>query len=601
MKVSDYVFEFIKKLGIEDVFMLCGGGCMHLTDSVGKSGLRYIPCLHEQAAAVAAIGYSQYKNEMGVVLVTTGPGGTNTITGVAGAWADSMPLLVLSGQVKTADLSGDTGVRMLGFQEVDIVNVVKPITKYAATVLEPDKIRWHLEKAVYEANHGRKGPVWLDIPLDVQAAQIDADALEGFQPREKYSEEENHKAISVKVKEAYEMLKEAKRPVILAGYGIRHAGAYEEFIRLAKALDIPVLTTWKAIDFLSDDDPLYFGRPGSTGQRGANFMLQNCDLLLSLGARMDYGQIGYEHRYFARGAKKIVVDCDPSEFKKYQFHVELPIIEDVKQFICKLLELEPEPVSCADWKEKGREWNRKYPVILPEFFVQKTDERMSTYAFTDVLTRLTTENYVHAPCCSGVGVEIFLQAMHINPGVRAVINCPGLGAMGFDIPNALGAALASGKITVCVAGDGGFQINIQELETIRRKKLPVKFFVLNNGGYGSITNMQRNYFGGFYVGSNEESGLTLPMLSKTAAAYDCHYRRLDQVKDLEKEIKQVLDEPGCSICEVIVKEDEKSQPRVSSYLGRDGKMYSRPLEDLWPFLPREEFYKNMIVPPVEEQ
>lgn len=603
MKLSDYIFQYLKQQGIDNIFMLCGGGCMHLVDSIGRSEIRYISCLHEQAATIAAIGYSQYRNQMGVALVTTGPGGTNTLTGVAGAWADSMPLLIISGQVKTADLSGETGVRMLGFQEVDVVNMARPITKYAVTVTEPSEIRYHLEKAVYMANTGRKGPVWLDIPLDVQAAQIDPEMLEGFLPEKEADEEGEHKgqeSLSDQIWQAWEMLQEAKRPVILAGYGIKFANAYQEFLQLIETLNIPVLTTWKGIDFLDEEDPLYFGRPGSTGQRAANYMIQNCDVLLSLGARMDYGQIGYEHQFFAREAKKIVVECDPAEFKKFRFPIDLPVLGDAGAFIKGLLKIKPTKIPCEEWKVRGREWNCKYPVVTEEFFKQEAGERMSTYAFVEALSRMTAENEVYAPCCSGVGVEILLQAMHIKKGTEVVVNCPGLGSMGFGVPNALGVALASGKNTVCVTGEGGFQMNIQELETIRRLKLPVKFFVLNNGGYGSITNMQRNYFNGFYVGSNEESGMTTPKLDKIADAYGYGYTCIEQVGDLAVSIRRVLDEPGPVICEVFVKEDEKSQPKAASALGKDGKMRSKPLEDLWPFLPREEFIKDMIIPIVEE-
>lgn len=614
MKVSDYVFGYLKERGSEKVFLVCGGGCMHLADSLGRSGMGYVPCLHEQGAAVAAIGYSQYREEMGVVLVTTGPGGTNTLTGVAGAWADSMPLLVISGQVKRSDMSGDTGVRMLGFQEVDIVSMAKPVTKYAVTVKDPESIRYHMERAVHEANSGRKGPVWLDIPLDVQASQIEPEKLVGYEEVQEREErevragkerksgerEESWEQMKEAAQKTCELLKESKRPVILAGYGIRLGGAYEEFMEAAVALDIPVLTTWKAIDFLEEEHPLYYGRPGSTGQRGANFMLQNSDLVLSLGARLDYGQIGYEHKYFARGAKKIVVERDPSELGKLGFSVDLPVLGEIKEFLKSLLEEKPGAVECEAWKERGREWNRRYPVITEEAYRQEEGEGMSAYAFVDQLSKKVTEDCVYAPCCSGVGVEMFLQSLRIGKGVRAVVNCPGLGAMGFDIPNALGVGLASGKTTVCVAGDGGFQMNIQELETIRRLKLRVKFFVLNNGGYGSITNMQRNYFGGYYVGSNEESGLSLPSLKRIAEAYGYHYSRIERTEELGEGIRRVLREGECSICEVMVKKEEKASPKVSSSLGRDGRMHSRPLEDLWPFLPREEFRENMIIEPVEE-
>lgn len=595
MKLSDYVFQYLENYGIKDLFMLCGGGCMHLVDSVGKSNINYISCLHEQAATIASIAYSQYRNEMGVVLVTTGPGGTNTITGVAGAWADGMPLLILSGQVKRSDISGDTGIRMLGFQEVDIVSIVKPITKYAVTIEKPEDIKYHLDKAVYYANEGKKGPVWLDIPLDVQAAEIDPKQLKGFVMNETKEYSDMDEAVNTTV----ELLKKSKRPVMLAGYGIMLSGAYNDFIKFVKSLNIPVLTTWKGIDFLDDKDPLYFGRPGTTGQRGANFMIQNCDLLLAVGARLDYGQIGYEHDTFAREAVKIIVDIDEAELKKYKFKVDIPIIGDAGKYLRALLEKNIGALDCEEWRVKGREWNNKYPVIQPEFYNVK--KGVSTYAMVDVLSSLTDENYVYAPCCSGVSVEIMLQSMKVNKGVRVVLNSAGLGSMGFGVPTVLGVGIASGKKTVCVTGEGGFQLNIQELESIKRLKIPAKFFICNNGGYGSIMNTQMNYFKGHFVGANRESGLTLPELEKIAYAYGYEYHRINNTQELEFVIKEVLESPLPVICEVMITEGEKAMPKVSSAVGSNGKMYSKPLEDLWPFLKREEFEREMLIEIVSDK
>lgn len=592
MKVSDYIFKYLKDYKIKDIFMLPGGGCMHLADSLGKSGIHYIPCLHEQVATIASIAYSQYLNKMGVVLVTTGPGGTNTLTGVAGAWADSMPLLVISGQVKTTDLSADTNVRMLGFQEVDIVSIVSPITKYAVTINNAEEIRYHLEKAIYSANSGKKGPVWLDIPLDIQSAEIEPEKLKGFIEPEKKIDNKIMKAAI----ETLKMIGEAQRPVILAGYGIKFAEAFDGFMELANIWNIPILTTWKGIDFLEESHPLYYGRPGSVGQRGANFIIQNCDLLISIGARMDYGQIGYEHQFFAREAKKIVIDIDSAEFNKFKFPIDLPVCGDAGDFIRELLLLGPTEILCNEWKKKCREWIQKYPVILPEFFISK--DRVSTYAFVDRLSQKMDDKYVYAPCCSGVGIEILLQAVKIQKGVRFLLNCPGIGSMGYDIPTALGAAIASGRTTVCIAGDGGFQMNIQDLETIRRLGLPVKFFVLNNKGYGSIVNMQQAHFGGHFVAANEESGLTFPPLDKIAAAYGFEYDSIQKTEELDDKIAHVLSTEKPYICEVFTLAGEVSRPKVSSAMGKDGKMYSKPLEDLWPFLDREEFQKEMIVKPV---
>ena len=353
IKLSDYVMQFVAGLGVRHVFMLPGGGAMHLNDSLGRNkNLIYICNLHEQACAIAADAYSQYTNNLGVALVTTGPGGTNTITGVAAAWLDSTPVLFLSGQVKRPDMIGDRGVRQVGFQEIDIVSLVRPITKYAVTVMEPSSIRYHLEKAVFLAKHGRPGPVWIDIPLDVQAAMIEENDLQAFEASEMPQNTEGE-ALADKVSRAIELLNKAERPVILAGNGIRLSNALEEFTRLIERLGIPVLTTWKAADFLPEDHPLYAGRPGAVGQRGANFTQQNADWLLIIGARLDLGQTAYTHANFARGAVKIMVDIDAAEIHKMQMKIDVPVISDAGEFSPRVQpaaaeDREERPVNVAD-------------------------------------------------------------------------------------------------------------------------------------------------------------------------------------------------------------------------------------------------------------
>lgn len=587
MKLSDYVFSYLKRRGVKDAFMLSGGGCMHLVDSLGRSGINYVCCLHEQAVGIAAVAYSQYVNDLGVALVTTGPGGTNAVTAVAGAWTDSVPLIMLSGQVKRSDLSSRVGTRTLGFQEIDIVSVVSSITKYAVTIDDPKKIKYHLDKAVFLATHGRPGPVWIDIPLDVQASVIDENDLESF------SGDENEKDISAEVKMTIDLLKNSERPVILAGHGIRLSNAYENFMKLVRKLEIPVMTTWKAADFMSDDDPLYFGRPGASGQRGANLIFQNCDLLISIGARMDFGQIGYEHKTFARCAKKIFVDTDPQELKKFGFAVDVPVCADAGKFIDSLLHSNVPVRDIKDWRERCRHWNDKYPTIRKEHF--EVHDGISTYALTDLLSEKMTENYVFSPSSSGAGAEIPMQSIRVRNNIR-MVNTPGLGSMGFCIPTVLGLAVASGKKIICTTGDGGFQMNIQDLETIKRLNLPVMFFVLNNNGYGSIMNTQRTHFSGNFVGSNPESGVTLPSLKKVAEAYSFRYEKFAEFSELKKKIGPIMDCDGPAIYEIMVSKSETTQPRTSSKMDKDGVMRSQPLENMWPFLDEKELGSEMIIP-----
>jgi len=527
VKLADYVFDYIKKLGVKDVFMLSGGGCMHLCDSLGRSGINYICCLHEQGAAIAALAYSQYKNDFGVALVTTGPGSTNALTGVAGAWAESAPLMIISGQVKTADISGKSGVRMLGFQEAPTVNIVKPVTKYSVTVTDPLKIKYHLDKAVYIAKSGRPGPVWIDIPLDVQAAKINPVKLEGFKPVKEPVRSLKKEALKV-----LSMIEKSQRPVIMAGYGIRLSGAVNDFLRLVKMLGIPVLTTWKGADLLTDENAYFFGRPGTAGQRGANFILQNSDLFISLGARLDFGQIGFEHSTFAREAKKIIVDIDPAELKKFKFNVDMPVKVDCGSLIREMISLKPFPKKCGAWIDYCALVNKKYPVVLPEY--KKKKKYISTYALAEEISHNMKDSDIIVPGSSGMCGEIPMQVFKFKKGQRS-LNSPGIGSMGFGVPSALGACVASGKKRViCTNGDGGFQLNIQELETIRRLNLPVKFFILNNDGYASIKTTQRNYFGGFYVGSNSTSGVTLPDTIKIARAYGFKAFYLDKTSSIKK-------------------------------------------------------------------
>jgi len=599
IKLSDYVIQFIENLGVKHIFLLPGGGSMHLVDSVGKSEkLDYVCNLHEQVCAIAADAYGQYTNNLGVALVTTGPGGTNTISGVAAAWLDSTPMLIISGQVKRADMVGESGVRQMGFQEINIVSIVKTITKYAITVKEPEKIRYHLEKAVSLAKNNRPGPIWVDIPLDVQAMMIDEEQLIGFE--EESNEQIKQDKLNKKVRQAIQLLNQSERPVILVGNGVRLADGIKDFLDMIDLLKIPVLTTWKAIDFLAEDHPLFAGRPGAVGQRGANFTQQNSDFILGIGARLDFGQTGYNHKNFARAAKKVIVDIDQNEINKLDMHIDVPICSDAKMFIRDFIKQKNKikPIHRTNWLRKCKEWQTKYPVILKKYWKQKN--YVNNYVLIEVLSDEMSENDLLVPGSSGASSEVTMQAFRVKKGQR-IFNSEGLGPMGCGIPASIGGCIASGrKRTVCIDGDGGFYMNVQDLETVKRLNLPIKFFVLNNQGYASIRNTQNSYFEGRYVASGRTSGLTLPNTMKIADAFGISFIQIKNHKGIREKVREVLNIEGPVVCEVILPFEQVTAPKLSSYQKKDGSFVSKPLEDLWPFLDREEFKANMIVKPIEE-
>jgi acetolactate synthase I/II/III large subunit len=595
-KLSDYVMEYIAAQGVRDVFMLPGGGCMHLVDALGRSRqLSYVCVLHEQAAAIAAEAYAQYTNRLGVALVTTGPGGTNAVTGVAAAYLDSTPMLVLSGQVKRADLAAGRGVRQMGFQEIDIVAMVRPITKYAVTVMDAADIRFELEKACHIARSGRPGPVWVDIPLDIQGALIEPAALRTYQARET-SESPSPQAIAHTI----ELLNHAERPVLLAGNGIRLADGLSEFEALVELLQVPVLTTWKAIDFIGDEHPLFAGRPGSVGQRGANFAQQNSDFLLSLGARLDLGQTGYDHAAFAREASKVVVDIDAAELRKLRMQVDVAAACDVRVFMRNLLDQRAriERRDRSTWQGRCRDWRKRYPVVLPEYWSERP--KVNQYVLIDALSDAMRADDVLIPGSSGACSEATMQAFRVKPGMR-IFNSEGLGPMGFGLPAAIGGCIASGhRRTVCVDGDGGFVMNVQELETLRRLGLPVKIFVLNNAGYASIRSTQQRYFDGRLVASGEQSGLTLPDVKRVASAFGVRTLAIQEPHEVRAGVAEALSGNDPVIVEVLVPVTQETRPRLMSRQRADGSFVSKPLEDLYPFLDREEFLANMLIPVAPE-
>jgi acetolactate synthase-1/2/3 large subunit len=614
MKLSDYVLRFVADQGVKHVFLVVGGGAMHLNNSLAhEKRLTPVCNLHEQASAIAAENYSKATNHLGVCLVTTGPGATNAITGLAGAWLDSTPTLFISGQVKRPDRAFDQnnkplGMRQVGVQEVDIVSIVSPITKYAVTVLEPSEIRYHLEKAIYLAKTGRPGPVWIDIPLDVQAAPIDDPAtLRAFHPKELAPSAATRitpENLKTEVGRIIQALNESERPMLLIGNGVRLSRAEAELENLKRALDIPAEVTWLAIDLMADDDPLYVGRPGTIAQRGANFAIQNCDFLLSIGARLDRVVTGFSPEGFARGARKAMVDIDPTELKKMGSTIHFPVCADAGEFMREMLAQASnieKKARCA-WKQRCADWRTRYPLVLPEHKV--SDGRVSVYNFAEVMSGILDEGDFCISGSSGTGIELFLLAFRTKRRQR-IFHTTALGAMGFGIPAALGAGIigaADGarRNIICVDGDGGFQFNIQELETINRLQLPIKFFVLDNEGYGSIRASQTAFFGGCSIGCDSTTGQTLPDVRRVAEAYGISTAVISDQRDLVADIRRVLAMPGPVVCDVHIVLDEVRQPRLSSVQRPDGSFVSKPLEDLWPFLDREEFRANMLIPAIEE-
>lgn len=587
MKVSDYIIKFInEKMGVNHVFMLSGGGWMHMLNSLGHNkNIKYICNLHEQAASIAAEAYGQYTNNIGVAMVTTGPGGTNAITGVTAGWIDSTPMMIISGQVKRSDMIGNSDLRQRGPQEINIIPIVTPITKYAVSVLDPLKIRYHLEKAYHLATTGKKGPVWLDIPLDVQGAEIDENNLEGYIPE--YCNKTN-----ILIDEIIDLINKSSRPVFFAGNGIYLAGAKEKFIELAGKLNIPVLTTWKTIDFFDENDELYIGRPGSIASRGANFNLQNCDLFISVGARMDFPQIAFNFKNFARNAKKIIVDIDKSELEKFEGENIKKINADAKDFIENLSNA-ADRITYKDngWIKKCKELKNKYPLVQPEYLELK--KFVNSYVLVEALSNELSASDLIVPGSSGSCSEISCQAFKIKKG-QIFLNNQGLGSMGFGLPASIGACIASGqKRTICINGDGGFVMNIQELETVKRLNLPIKYFILNNDGYGSIRNMQNNHFNGFYVGSGRTSGVTLPDFEKIAKSYGINYKKIDSQQNINEKVSDVLNTDGPVLCEVLIDPAMQTQPRVSSKKLDNGSMMSMPIENMWPFLDEDEIKNNL--------
>lgn len=599
IRVADYVTQTLVRHGIRHAFMVTGGGAMHLNDAIGRcKELEWVCCHHEQGCSMAAQAYYRLCGKPALVNVTTGPGGTNAITGVFGAWVDSEAMIVISGQVKWETCIGSTGLplRQMGDQEVDITKLVAPVTKYAKMITEPKEIRYHLEKAIHLATSGRAGPVWLDIPMNVQGAIVESDDLAGYDPNEDRLEFETDLDAAVRTFAA--KLKQAKRPVVMPGSGVRLSGAYEDFLRLVDALGIPVVTAFNAHDLLPEDHPLYVGRPGTVGDRPGNFAVQNSDLLLVLGCRLNIRQIGYDYKTFARAAYVAMVDVDASELKKPSLHVDLPIHADLGEFMRRLTPRARElnqPVH-AEYLKWCKERKAKYPVMQPAFLQRSTP--VNPYVFA---TRL----FEHLPgdaivtTANATACVVTFQAAKIR-GTQRLFSDSGSAPMGFDLPAAVGACIASGKKrVVTLAGDGSIMMNLQELQTIVTNRLPVTIFVLNNEGYHSIRQTQQNFFADSPIGFDKTTGVDFPSFRGLAQAFGIPYERVEHHDQLDAAIEHALCQVGPALCEVVLDPTQAFSPKASSRRLQDGRMVSSPLEDLAPFLPRDEFRENMLIPPIE--
>ena len=596
MRVADYLMSSLADLGIDHVFVLPGGGAMHLNDGlVCEPRITAIPCHHEQACGIAAEAWGRVAGKFGVAMVTTGPGATNVITPVAGAWIESVPMLVISGQVKRADLLLDRPLRQGGVQEVGIVPIIRSITKYAVTVRDSATIRYHLERAIHEMQDSRCGPVWLDIPLDIQAAQIDPEELTGYTPGTTAQPD-----LDESIQRVLAMLATAERPLLLAGHGVRLAGAAKPFLALAETLGIPVTTTWNALDLIPWAHPLCVGRPGVVALRAANFAVQNCDLLLSVGSRLDNIITAYNPKGFARAARKIVVDVDPQEIAKLDMDIDLRLPVDAGAFIESLaahtrsLQLPDRP----DWRRRCADWKRRYGVGEGKPF--GTEGPISHYHFVSALSDVAPPGTLVSTGSSGLGVEAFYTAFRNKPGQRVFLTS-GLGAMGYGLPAAIGACLASNRRPmIAVESDGSLQLNLQELATLVAQELPICLVIMNNGGYCSIRNTQRNYFQERYLGTDAASGLWLPDLKRIAAAYGLPYQRISDAAELPCGLAAALELPRPCLIDVRLLENETLAPKAAAIPQADGSIISMPLEDMSPLLPLAQLEAEMIVELLEQ-
>lgn len=608
VRLSDYVADFLVAHGVTDVFSVVGGGAMHLNDALGHNeNLHVTYNHHEQACAIAAEAYARLDNRIAAVCVTTGPGGTNALTGVLGGWLDSIPMFIISGQVRydtTARFAlkaTGANVRAMGDQEYDIVKSVAPMTKYAVMIEDASMIRYALEKAWHLATTGRPGPVWVDIPVNYQGCYIETDELQGYDP----AEDDSQLPLAVSdstIQIVLEKIRKAKRPVLHAGYGIRLSGGYEAFRRVLEKLNIPVVTYWNAIDLIEDDHPLYSGRAGNMGDRPGNWAIQNADLILAIGTRISIRQVGYNWKTWARAAEVIMVDIDQGELKKPTLHVEMPIHADAKIFLEKLSDAAEDKVfKGEEWLRVCQSWKRDYPVVLPRQW-EENGETANVYAFVRYLSSRLPENSLTA-VSNGACCVVGNQAYVIQKGSR-VANNSAVASMGYGLPAAIGTCISGGrKETICLEGDGSIMMNLQELQTILTNHLPIKIFLINNNGYHSIRITQTNLFGHHTkVGIGPESGdLSFPEFKKLAEAFGYPYLSAHSNEEMKSVVEEALSMNGPAFIEIFTDTKQVWEPKSSTKRLEDGTLVSPPLEDLAPFLPREELKKIMQIPLMDEE
>ena len=629
IRLADYVADFLVDHGISDCFMVVGGGAMHLNDALGhKEGLKCTFTHHEQGAAIAAEAYARINNKMAALSVTTGPGGTNAITGVLGGWLDSVPMFVISGQVRydtTArymeQFTNGIPMRAVGDQEYDITKSVSSMCKYAVMIEDPKNIRYCLEKAYHLAMAGRRGPVWLDIPLNYQGMIIETDDLKGYDPLHDYLSVEdasdnssNEAAPEIDVSdvvasnkvavflEVLDRIKNSKRPVLYAGNGIRLSEGYPEFRKLVELLGIPVVTCWDSIDVIPDENPLYVGRGGIMGDRPGNFAVQNSDLILAIGNRLSIRQVGYTWDKWAEKAFVIDVDVDPAELMKKTIHVELPVCMDAKVFMSGMIECIEKDASRdekplfqdEDWLKHCEDWKKNYPVTLPKHW-EENGSTANVYAFIKYLSESLPENRLTV-VSNGSACVVGSHNYVIKEGTRFIINS-GVASMGYGLPAAIGACIADGRQeTICIEGDGSIMMNLQELQTVLTNKLPIKLFLINNNGYHSIRQTQNNVFAGHSkVGIGPESNdLEFPDFGKIAEAFGYKYFAAHSNEEMKTLVDKVLSMDGPVFAEVFVSTDQVFEPKSGTKRLEDGTLVSPPLQDLAPYLPREEVEKNML-------
>lgn len=608
IRLADYVADFLVKCGVTDVFSVVGGGAMHLNDALGhKEGLKVTYNHHEQACAMAAEAYARLDNKIAVVCVTTGPGGTNALTGVVGGWLDSIPMFIISGQVRydtTARYAlkyTETPLRSMGDQEYDIVKSVEPMTKYAAMIENPMQIRYALEKGWHLATTGRPGPVWIDIPVNFQGSEIETEELEGYDSAEDDAVLPPDVSEDI-VKTVLEKISNAKRPVFHAGYGIRLSGGYKVFREVAEKLNIPIVTYWNAIDLIEDDNPLYCGRAGNMGDRPGNWAIQNADLILAVGTRISIRQVGYNWATWARAAEVIMVDIDKAEMKKPTLHVDMPIWADAKDFLEKMNDAALIPVNQEQaWLETCRRWKKEYPVVLPHQWKGK-EYGVNVYAFVRYLSSRLPENSLTA-VSNGACCVVGNQAYVIQKGSR-MANNSAIASMGYGLPAAIGTCIGGNRrSTICLEGDGSIMMNLQELQTVLTNELPIKIFLINNNGYHSIRITQTNLFSEHSkVGIGPESkDLSFPDFSKIAEAFGYCYYSANSNAEMKLVVDKVLAMEGSVFCEIFTDTEQVWEPKSSTKYLPDGSLYSPPLEDMAPFLSREELERNMLIPLMEER